>query len=196
MPPRRKLSALPRLVAFTAALRDDVGLDAAAVALLEEIGRRGTVAEAARRVDLSYRQALIVLERLNRQFRTPLTHTAAGGTGGGGATLTELGRRVVEVFRDMERRADKAVAAAHGELRSLLAPEVRDLDLSARNILEGKVVSMESDGILSVVKFALRDGQVLTALVTSDSAADLRLRRGMNVKGLFKADKVILSKET
>jgi molybdate transport system regulatory protein len=42
-------------------------------------------------------------------FRTPLVQAEAGGRGGGGATLTPLGEKVVTRFRTMETAAEAAI---------------------------------------------------------------------------------------
>lgn len=190
----RRRPAKPRLLALTASLRANVDLSGPDVALLEGIGALGTVAQAARSVGLSYRQALNVLDRLNRQFRSPLTRTVAGGLGGGQSALSELGQEVVTTFRRMERQANDAAAPHHLALQAMLAPELRDLDLSARNVVEGKVISIKTDKILSLITFSMNNGETMSAIVTNDSAKDLRIRRGMKIKGVFKADKVILVK--
>jgi molybdate transport repressor ModE-like protein len=42
--------------------------------------------------------------------------TAAGGSGGGGAHVTEFGLRVILVFRELEREADGLVQSRIAEL--------------------------------------------------------------------------------
>lgn len=132
---------------------------------------------------------------MNRIFQEPLIRADAGGHGGGGATLSSMGQQVVQIYRAMQEKANIAVAKEHLALQLLLAPEVLDLHLSARNTLVGKVLSIDSDGVVANVKFALSDGQVMTASVTAGSIADLRLRKGSTVKGVFKANKIILGKD-
>jgi molybdate transport system regulatory protein len=64
----------------------DAGAD-----LLEQIGICGSLSEAARRLRFSYRRAWMLLDAMNKRWPGPLVKTATGGSGGGGATVTELG---------------------------------------------------------------------------------------------------------
>ena len=54
------------------------------VALLEEIGRSGSISAAGRAMKMSYRRAWRLVEDLNRHLGSPVVETAAGGSGGGG----------------------------------------------------------------------------------------------------------------
>jgi molybdate transport system regulatory protein len=82
------------------------------VALLEEIARTGSISAAGRALRMSYRRAWELVEDLNRHLGTPVVSTAAGGTGGGGAKLTEAGLAVVAEYRALEGAAT-ATAAPH-----------------------------------------------------------------------------------
>jgi molybdate transport system regulatory protein len=82
------------------------------VALLEEIARSGSISAAGRALRMSYRRAWELVEDLNRHLGTPVVSTAAGGTGGGGARLTEAGQTLVAEYRTLEVAAN-AGAAAH-----------------------------------------------------------------------------------
>lgn len=81
------------------------------VALLEKMRDSGSLSQAARDLDMSYRRAWELLTSLNQTFREPLVLTSTGGTGGGGTTLTEFGAAVVAAYRRFEKetnaRADK-----------------------------------------------------------------------------------------
>lgn len=79
------------------------------VALLEEIGRHGSISAAARAMEMSYRRAWLLVESMNRSFTQPLVTTATGGKRGGGAELTAFGREVLRRYRDMEQKAHRAI---------------------------------------------------------------------------------------
>ena len=59
---------------------------------------------------MSYRRAWSLVAELNGMFATPLVLAEAGGKGGGGATLTPLGRAVVGRYRAMESGSWKAAS--------------------------------------------------------------------------------------
>jgi molybdate transport system regulatory protein len=79
------------------------------VAVLEEIARSGSISAAGRALHISYRRTWELVEDLNRSLGTPVVETAAGGSGGGGATLTHAGKTIVERYRAIEM--DTALAA-------------------------------------------------------------------------------------
>jgi len=75
------------------------------VALLEAIGREGSLSVAARSIDMSYRRAWNLLDDLNQSFAEAVVSTSTGGIQGGGAQLTDFGRELVKAFRALERAA-------------------------------------------------------------------------------------------
>ncbi|HEX2942439.1 MAG TPA: LysR family transcriptional regulator [Rhodopila sp.] len=79
------------------------------VAVLEEIARSGSISAAGRALHISYRRTWELVEELNAALGAPVVETAAGGSGGGGAVLTDVGRAVVTRYRAIE--ADCAAAA-------------------------------------------------------------------------------------
>ncbi|MFO7190473.1 MAG: LysR family transcriptional regulator [Pseudomonadota bacterium] len=88
------------------------------IALLRLIGEHGSISAAAREMKMSYRRAWLLVEGMNQSFKAPVVETAAGGRQGGGATLTALGRELVERYTRMEVLCEKALAA---DLRRLQA---------------------------------------------------------------------------
>ncbi|OGW61526.1 MAG: ModE family transcriptional regulator [Nitrospirae bacterium RIFCSPLOW2_12_42_9] len=74
------------------------------VILLERIKEYGSISEAAKSMDMSYRHAWELVDSINKQAREPLIETATGGKGGGGARLTAAGERAVSAFRDLYAR--------------------------------------------------------------------------------------------
>lgn len=89
--------------------------------LLTAIMETGSISAAARKMGMSYRRAWLLVETMNRCFRTPLVETALGGKGGGGAVVTAMGLDVLERYRTMERHAAEAVASEMADLAKLLA---------------------------------------------------------------------------
>ena len=70
--------------------------------LLDQIQSCGSLSGAARRLGFSYRRAWMLLDAMNRRWSRPLVVTATGGPGGGGASLTDAGRHVLRVYRDLQ----------------------------------------------------------------------------------------------
>lgn len=76
-------------------------------ALLENLQTSGSISAAARNMGMDYKRAWLLVDSLNRAFDTPVVERAAGGIGGGGATLTPLGADLLARYR----RLDAAAAA-------------------------------------------------------------------------------------
>lgn len=88
------------------------------VALLEAVGRSGSISAAARSLDMSYRHAWLLIDALNASFREPVVQATSGGARGGGARVTGFGRELVRRYRAMERATERAV---HVHLQALAA---------------------------------------------------------------------------
>jgi len=81
------------------------------IRLLELVGESGSISAAGRAMKMSYRRAWMLIDGLNRCFRTPVVETQLGGTRGGGAVVTDLGHDVIARYRMIERAATKANAS-------------------------------------------------------------------------------------
>jgi molybdate transport system regulatory protein len=84
--------------------------------LLEAIQRHGSITAAARDLGMSYRRAWLLVETMNRCFAIPLVATSRWR--GRGASLSEAGRQVLDLYRDLER---KSLRASRQPLRRLEA---------------------------------------------------------------------------
>jgi molybdate transport system regulatory protein len=56
-------------------------------------------------MSMSYKRAWYLIDGFNAMFREPLIERHHGGKGGGSATLTPFGERVVSEYRAMEAKA-------------------------------------------------------------------------------------------
>lgn len=88
--------------------------------LLERIRDCGSIAEAGRRMGMSYKRAWTLVETLNAVFRDPLVESTRGGQRGGGARLTPAGEQVVAIYRRIEARAADAAATEVEALRRMI----------------------------------------------------------------------------
>jgi len=86
------------------------------VRLLELVREAGSISAAARKMNMSYRRAWLLMDELNHMFGRDVIETAAGGSGGGGAQVTAFGLRVIQVFRDLENDADGLIQSRIAEL--------------------------------------------------------------------------------
>jgi len=90
-------------------------------ALLDAIARSGSIRAAAEELEMSYMRAWTLVRTMNAAFRSPLVEKERGGSAQGGAQLTERGRAVLELYREMEEKASRAIAKEWSRLRRQLA---------------------------------------------------------------------------
>src|SRR5262245_32683687 len=85
------------------------------IALLEAVGRSGSLSQAAEELGMSYRRAWALLRDLNQEFGEPVAVSSVGGAGGGGAQLRPLASQLIAAYRAVEAAAlEVAVARFEG----------------------------------------------------------------------------------
>jgi molybdate transport system regulatory protein len=80
------------------------------VRLLELIDERGSIRQAGAQLGMSYARAWGLVRELGDTFGAPVVDASPGGKDGGGASLTPLGRTIVEAYRTAESRAATAAS--------------------------------------------------------------------------------------
>jgi molybdate transport system regulatory protein len=99
---------------------EDIAVGPGKVDLLAAIARTGSITSAAKALGMSYRRAWLLVDTMNRCFKTPVVDAEAGGRRGGGTALTPVGVEVVRRYRRGEALAKKAAAAELAALARLL----------------------------------------------------------------------------
>jgi len=90
------------------------------IALLEAIRDTGSISAAARKLRMSYRRAWLLVDDLNRRLSKAVVEAAPGGKSGGGTTLSPAGHKLVNLYRDIERKALRHTSSAIRALLGLL----------------------------------------------------------------------------
>ena len=97
---------------------DDIAVGPGKIELLAAIARTGSITSAARELGMSYRRAWLLVDTMNRSFKSPVVDAESGGRRGGGTALTPVGADIVRRYRRIEQAAAKAGAA---DIRAFLA---------------------------------------------------------------------------
>ena len=111
--------------------------------------------------------------------------------------LANSSRSAVAIWR---REQARAVSRFLDELAGEESPSTNHADredslqLSARNQLRAKVISVKHGGVLSTVKLELVPGQTMTATITREATNALALAPGTEVLGLCKATDVLVAR--
>jgi molybdate transport repressor ModE-like protein len=92
------------------------------VRLFEMVEQCGSIEEAALTIQMDLDRAEEIISRLEGLFGGPLVEQAAEGSGDRRLRLTDLGRKVVERYREAERASALAADRLLSELTSL-APD-------------------------------------------------------------------------
>jgi molybdopterin-binding protein len=79
----------------------------------------------------------------------------------------------------------------------VFAPDLKDasfedMKISARNVLKGKVKSVKAGPISSVVTMEISPGVEITSSITTDSARQLKLKKGRDAWAIIKASNVMI----
>ena len=98
----------------------EIALGPGRVELLEWIAETGNLRAAASRMGVSYMRAWNLVRETNRCFSEPLVVASRGGKTGGGARVTEMGKRIIGAYRRMEQTSQKAILPTWIELRKSL----------------------------------------------------------------------------
>jgi molybdate transport system regulatory protein len=88
--------------------------------LLALIAETGSIGKAAEKMRMSYMRAWSLLKTMNECFESPVLTAERGGSERGGTTLTETGRQVLKLYREMERDSLKAIQPKWRSLQRLL----------------------------------------------------------------------------
>ena len=100
---------------------EEIAIGPGKISLLEAIGETGSLTAAAKRIEMSYRRAWLLLDQLNRSLKKPAVTTATGGEHGGGSELTDTGRKLIALYRGIEATAARTCAAEIRQVIGLLA---------------------------------------------------------------------------
>ena len=156
--------------------------------ILEAIQKESSISKAAKTLGMSYRYVWNYIQDIQETLNEHIVETYKGGkAGGGGATLTELGKSLLDEYRQVESYLGK-VLANQGSL------EVKQMKLSARNRFKGKVISVEKGVITAKVKVQVSMPVTVTAVITKESVEDLDIKVGDEVEAIMKSTEVMIAK--
>jgi len=114
-PARKRFKAL-----FRVYLGNEIALGPGKAELLVHIADTGSISEAARRMEMSYNRAWLLVRTMNRCFKEPLVLSSRGGEKHGGAQLTKSGKEVLKLYRQLEAKFETVTRRPLREILSRL----------------------------------------------------------------------------
>lgn len=74
------------------------------VELLERINETGSINQAAKQMQMSYKKAWEIINMLNSSSALPLVVTQTGGSSGGGSVITDEAKAIIDWYRQLRER--------------------------------------------------------------------------------------------
>lgn len=68
------------------------------------------------------------------------------------------------------------------------------MEISARNGLKGKIENVELGAVMASIKIKVDEPGMITAIITKESAEDLDLKEGDDVKAIIKSTEIMVAK--
>lgn len=181
----------------TLALRSEgrflVGRDR--VKLLEAVAEHGSISKAAKAVGFSYKAAWDAVNAINNLLPRPAFVTKAGGRSGGGAEITEEGRRLIVAFRRLEERLSQistAISEEGLESQNDLLFFGLALKISARNVFQAVVTGIRKAPVDVEVTLEVSKENSIRAIVTNQAVEELGLVPGRRAIALVKSPFITL----
>jgi molybdate transport system regulatory protein len=72
--------------------------------LLKHIEATGSISQAAKNMEMSYKKAWKMISSMNEQAIKPLVLMQTGGNSGGGAVVTDEGREIMHYYQALHKR--------------------------------------------------------------------------------------------
>lgn len=166
------------------------------ITLLSRIARHGSISQAAKSMQMSYRAAWDAIDNMNNLAGEPLVERLTGGKGGGGTRLTRRGEQLIRNFKLIEREhrrfVDHLGHQADGLADDMVLIRRVSMKTSARNQFQGKVTNVRRGAVNDEIEMEVVGGRQVTAVITHESTQNLGLRPGVAALALVKASSVII----
>ena len=167
------------------------------ILLLQALERTGSINSAAQALDMQYKCAWQKLNQINNQLPYPLIVKKTGGSGGGGSVLTEEGKKLLGRLNMLQKEFTSFVQFfadnPQEALDTLKTLRRIEMNLSARNVWFGQIVSIEQGAVNSVINMQLKGGDMISSVITDNSKKRLGLEQGKEAMAIVKASSVLLS---
>lgn len=174
-------------------------LDSRMISLLRAIDESGSINQAAKLMDLSYKGAWQMIERANNMAPKILISTATGGSKGGGTRLTKAGKALLNLFTDLDERHQAFLQALNRDLAAdpdmLLLLRPLAIKTSATNQLFGHVTALRLGAVNAELTVVLKWGEEIIVSLTMPELSDLDLALGSHVLVLISATEISLIAE-
>ena len=167
------------------------------IELLKRIEEVGSISKAAALVPMSYKSAWDAIDAINNLCSEPVVIKETGGAGGGGAKITPYGKNFIQTYSLLQKEHEKFLSQITkitdfntGILKSI---QRLNMQISARNQIQGIVEFLQKDRINASVGVKLKSGKTIVSVITNDATDSLGLKIGDDVVAIFKSSNVLVT---
>ena len=88
-------------------INDNVFLGEGRVKLLKSLNRTQSLTKSAKELNISYKKAWNLIDSVNKNAPFSVVNKSTGGSGGGGSTVTEYGKKLIDAFETINNNCWK-----------------------------------------------------------------------------------------
>lgn len=154
--------------------------------LFRAIEETHSLRQACKKFGISYKHAWLMLKSMNEALCEPAVIMVRGGKGQG-TFLTDFGRQLLSEYEASKQIINETV-------EDETAWENVGFRLSARNRLQGKVLNVEKNGLVSKIKIEVEQPSILTSIITDEAVEKLGIKTGDRVYAVIKSTEVMVAK--
>ena len=167
------------------------------IELLRAIEQHGSISKAAKAVPMSYKSAWEAVDTMNALSPEPIVSRETGGKDGGGTTVTAYGKQLLENYAILKEEHTRFLERL-SELTDVQSGAFKTIgrlamQISARNQIQAKVVSVEAQDLKAKIVLKLKSGKELTSIITNEALESLHIEKDQTVIAIFKSNAVSLS---
>jgi molybdate transport system regulatory protein len=167
------------------------------IKLLEAVAEHGSISKAAKAIGFSYKTAWDSVDAINNLLPSPAFVTKMGGSGGGGgATVTAEGLRLIDTFNKIEEkltRLSRLISEAGLEGNEELLLFTFGARISTRNVFQTIIQKVKRGAVDVQLSLRAGSGAIIKAVVTNAAEEELELEPGKKVLALIKAYAITIS---
>ncbi|PKP60079.1 MAG: molybdenum-dependent transcriptional regulator [Candidatus Altiarchaeales archaeon HGW-Altiarchaeales-1] len=166
-------------------LLNDGKINEKRIKILKFIEKSGSLNKASKELGITYKHAWDEIKDMENCLNEKLLRTISKGRKGGGTTLTEKAKEILNDYEIYEKGINLEISDKFWESLSIM---------SARNKINGIIEEIEIEGVAAEIKIKVNEPVEIVALITRTSAERLKLKKGDAVFAIIKATDVMLGK--
>ncbi len=166
-------------------LLNDGKINEKRVKILKFIEKFGSLNKASKELGITYKHIWDEIKDMEKYLNEKLLMTVSKGRKGGGTTLTEKAKEILNDYEMYEKGINLEISDKFWESLSIM---------SARNKIKGTIEEIKTEGVATEIKIKVNEPVEIVALITKTSAERLKLKKGDKAFAIIKATDVMIGK--